>query len=80
MDKLKKTRGKFSKAGEPSKEKLKSSLNAFNELPPPSYDEWVILLKQVFKEVFRVLDNNSNIIIFIGNMYRNFESLEWQKS
>ena len=76
MDKLKKTRGKFSKAGEPSKEKLKSSLNAFNELPSPTYNEWIILLKKVFTEVFRVVDDNSYIIVFIGNMYRNFESKE----
>ncbi len=73
MDKLKKTRGKFSKAGEPSKDKLKSSLNVFNELPAPTYDEWIILLQNVFKEVFRVLKDNSLVIVFIGNMYRNFQ-------
>ena len=75
MDKLKKTRGKFSKAGEPSKEKLKSSLNIFNELPIPTYEDWTNLLEKVFTQVFRVLKNNSNLIVFIGNMYRNFDSI-----
>lgn len=75
MDKLKKTRGKFSKAGEPSKEKLKSSLKVFNELPVPTYEEWIILLKNVFKEVFRIVNNKAIVIIFIGNMYRNFETI-----
>ena len=74
MDKLKKTRGKFSRAGEPSKEKLKSSLNNFNELPPPTYDEWSSLLKSVFSNVYTKLKSQSLIIIFIGNMYRNFET------
>lgn len=73
MDKLKKTRGRFSKAGEPTKGKLKSSLNTFNELPAPTYEEWIQLLKNVFSQVFRVIKNNSIVIIFIGNMYRNFE-------
>lgn len=75
MDKLKKTRGKFSKAGEPSKEKLKSSLKVFNELPIPTYDEWIILLNDVFTECYRVIKNESCVIIFIGNMYRNFETI-----
>lgn len=75
MDKLKKTRGKFSKAGEISKDKLKSSLNTFNELPLPSYDDWIILLRTVFSDAFTVLKHNSRIIVFIGNMYRNFEKV-----
>ena len=73
MDKLKKTRGKFSKAGEPSKEKLKSSLNTFNELPIPTYQEWIQLMKKVFTDVQLKLQKGSFLIIFIGNMYRNFE-------
>lgn len=73
MDKLKKTRGRFSKAGEQSKDKLKSSLNIFNELPAPSYDEWIILLRTVFTDALSILKPKSKVIIFIGNMYRNFE-------
>lgn len=79
MDKLKKTRGKFSKAGEPSKGKLKSSLNTFNELPIPTYEEWTNLIRKVFTQVFRVLKNNSSLIVFIGNMYRNFDSIKNDK-
>ena len=75
MDKLKKTRGRFSKAGEQSKDKLKSSLNTFNTLPEPSYDEWLILLRNVFTDAMTTLKSNSKIIIFIGNMYRNFEKI-----
>ncbi len=80
MDKLKKTRGKFSKAGESSKEKLKSSLNTFNELPAPTYDEWVKLMKDVFTQAFRIIKNNSIAVIFIGNMYRNFVSMRNSKN
>ena len=75
MDKLKKTRGRFSKAGEQSKDKLKSSLNTFNTLPEPSYDDWLILLRNVFTDSITTLKSNSKIIIFIGNMYRNFEKI-----
>lgn len=75
MDKLKKTRGKFSRAGEPSKEKLKSSLNNFNELPLPTYNEWISLLNSVFSNVYTKLKSQSFIIVFIGNMYRNFETV-----
>lgn len=73
MDKLKHTRGKFSRAGEESEEKLPSSLKIFNEEPIPTKTEWLSLLKSVFKECHRVLSPNAVVLVFIGNMYRNVE-------
>ncbi len=71
MDKLPKTRGKFSRAGEPSKEPLKSSLNKFNDLKPYTKEEWESLLQSVFKECHRVLKPGRYLATFIGNMFRN---------
>jgi DNA modification methylase len=79
MDKLKKTRGRFSKAGESSKDKLKSSLNSFNDKPIPSITDWKKLLFSVFNESFRILKPDSFVLIFIGNMYRNFEDITSKK-
>jgi DNA modification methylase len=71
MDKLKKTRGRFSRAGEPTKEKLPSSLKIFNQIPIPSYPSWLKLLKEVYTQVYRILKPSSYVLTFIGNMYRN---------
>ncbi|MHA1448118.1 MAG: DNA methyltransferase [Candidatus Hodarchaeales archaeon] len=71
MDKLKKTRGKFSKAGEPSQGKLPSSLNKFNYEQPKSIREWMTILENVFDKCKGKLDTGGYLIVFIGNMYRN---------
>ncbi|MHA2296349.1 MAG: DNA methyltransferase [Candidatus Hodarchaeales archaeon] len=71
MDKLEKTRGKFSKAGEPTREKLPSSLKIFNAEPPKELPEWLNLLTKVFEVGNKKLVCNGYLIIFIGNMYRN---------
>ena len=71
MDKLPKTRGKFSRAGEPSRDPLKSSLNKFNDLEPYTKEEWESLLRSVFKECYRVLKTGRYVATFIGNMFRN---------
>lgn len=73
MDKLRQTRGKFSRAGEKSREKLNSSLKLFNEKPIPTIEEWRILIKNVFRDSYNILMKGSYLIIFIGNMYRNFK-------
>lgn len=71
MDKLEKTRGKFSKAGEESKEKLPSSLKKFNDNTIQSFDEWLALISEVFKLSRPKLKDSGKMIVFIGNMYRN---------
>ncbi|MHA1226272.1 MAG: DNA methyltransferase [Candidatus Hodarchaeales archaeon] len=73
MDKLKKTRGRFSRAGEPSKDKLHSSLHQFDDSKIQTIDEWLSLLTQVFKECFLRLKKGGYLIIFIGNMYRTIQ-------
>ncbi|MFW9991232.1 MAG: TRM11 family SAM-dependent methyltransferase [Candidatus Odinarchaeota archaeon] len=71
MDKLVKTRGKFSKAGEPTREKLPSSLKKFNTESPKEIPDWLALLENVFKVCKTKLEKNGYLVIFIGNMYRN---------
>jgi DNA modification methylase len=73
MDKLTKTRGKFSKAGEPPRNKLPSSLQKFNDQEILSKEKWEYLLYTVFQQLFHFLTPNSPLIIFIGNMYRNIQ-------
>ncbi|MHA1972340.1 MAG: DNA methyltransferase [Candidatus Hodarchaeales archaeon] len=73
MDKLKKTRGRFSRAGEPSRDKLRSSLHQFNDSKIQTIDEWLSLLTQVFQQCFIKMKKGGYIIIFIGNMYRTIQ-------
>ncbi|MHA2338777.1 MAG: TRM11 family SAM-dependent methyltransferase, partial [Candidatus Hodarchaeales archaeon] len=73
MDKLPKTRGKFSRAGEDSKEKLPSSLQKFNNVEYESKDVWLAKLTKIFSNFVPVLKDNSYLVIFIGNMYRNIQ-------
>ncbi|OLS26252.1 MAG: tRNA (guanine(10)-N2)-dimethyltransferase [Candidatus Heimdallarchaeota archaeon LC_3] len=73
MDKLPKTRGKFSRAGEKSLEKLHSSLNKFNSEEYKSKSQWINKLTNVFNNIIPITKESSLFIIFIGNMYRNFE-------
>lgn len=70
MDKLEKTRGKFSRAGEPSRDKLHSSLSKFNETEIPTLEVWLELLKEVFMACYAKLTPQKYLIVFIGNMYR----------
>lgn len=70
MDKLKKTRGKFSKAGEKSQGKLHSPLKKFNQSTILTIDEWLKLLEDVFSKCYTKLIAGKFLVVFIGNMYR----------
>ncbi|MFW9779951.1 MAG: DNA methyltransferase [Candidatus Heimdallarchaeota archaeon] len=70
MDKLEKTRGRFSRAGEKSKAKLHSSLKKFDQAQVISLEEWTGLLKEVFSLCYSKLASEGYCVVFIGNMYR----------
>ncbi len=70
MDKLKKTRGKYSRAGEPSKDKLHTPLSKFNETEILSINKWLELLTEVFSVCYSKLKEKRYLSVFIGNMYR----------
>ncbi|MHA1542316.1 MAG: DNA methyltransferase [Candidatus Hodarchaeales archaeon] len=70
MDKLVKTRGRFSKAGEHSRGKLPSSLKKFDQSEILSIEEWKKLMKEVFTICYNKLGERKYIVVFIGNMYR----------
>ncbi len=80
MDRLKKTRGSFSRAGvqENEKRKLKSSLKHFNEenneiikLKQVHIDSWAEEMRTIFVKCFPKLKKGGYSVVFIGNMYRN---------
>ncbi|UCG01728.1 MAG: class I SAM-dependent methyltransferase [Candidatus Heimdallarchaeota archaeon] len=73
MDKLQKTRGRFSKAGEKSRGKLPSPLHHFDRASILTIDEWLILLKTVFGHCYPKLIDGKYLVVFIGNMYRTIE-------
>ena len=75
MDKLQKTRGRFSKAGEQSREKLPSPLHSFNQASILTIDEWLDLLKTVFNQCYLKLIAGKYLVVFIGNMYRTIEEV-----
>ena len=70
MDKLTKTRGRFSKAGEDSKEKLHSSLKQFDQAKILTIQEWYALIEGVFRDCYKKLADSKILAVFIGNMYR----------
>ena len=70
MDKLAKTRGRFSKAGEESRGKLHTPLKQFNEAAILSLYDWQQLLREVFALCFKKLQPGKPLVVFIGNMYR----------
>ena len=73
MDKLEKTRGRFSRAGESPQPKLHSSLNQFNDQAIFTKSEWIRLLSDTFLLVYNLLQPKTRLLVFIGNMYRNIE-------
>ncbi|MFW9906694.1 MAG: DNA methyltransferase [Candidatus Thorarchaeota archaeon] len=73
MDKLQKTRGRFSKAGEESRGKLPSPLHRFNRTSILTIDEWLELLKTVFSHCYPKLMDGKYLVVFIGNMYRTID-------
>lgn len=79
MDKLQKTRGRFSKAGERSREKLPSPLHRFNQSSILTIDQWLDLLKNVFNQCYQKLIEGRNLVVFIGNMYRTMEEIRNRK-
>ncbi|MFX0084732.1 MAG: DNA methyltransferase [Candidatus Hodarchaeota archaeon] len=79
MDKLKKTRGRFSKAGEDSRDKLPSSLKRFNQSSILTITEWLKLLEDVFSKCYHKLRSNKYLIVFIGNMYRTMPETRERK-
>ncbi len=73
MDKLRKTRGRFSKAGEKSRNKLRSSLKQFDQAAFLTIQEWHALLEKVFSDCYPKLIPGNVLAVFIGNMYRTLE-------
>lgn len=73
MDKLQKTRGRFSKAGEESRGKLPSPLHRFNRASILTIQEWLKLLKTIFGHCYPKLIDGKYLVVFIGNMYRTIE-------
>jgi DNA modification methylase len=70
MDKLQKTRGRFSRAGEESQGRLPSPLHSFNRASILTLEEWLELLKTVFNQCYPKLLEGGYLVVFIGNMYR----------
>ncbi|MHA2319921.1 MAG: DNA methyltransferase [Candidatus Hodarchaeales archaeon] len=75
MDKLVKTRGRFSKAGEHSRDKLPSSLKKFDQTEILSIEEWKKLMQEVFTVCYKKLGERKHLVVFIGNMYRTLSEV-----
>ncbi len=80
MDKLKKTRGRFSKAGEKSQGKLHSPLKKFNQSTILTIDEWLKLLEDIFSKCYKKLRAGKFLVVFIGNMYRTISEYREDKT
>ena len=80
MDKLEKTRGRFSKAGEQSQDKLHSSLHQFDQASILTIEEWLDVLETVFTACYSKLIPDKYLVVFIGNMYRTIEETKGGKT
>lgn len=69
MDKAEKSKGRYKKAGEASKDNRKSRLSPFEQVSYQSKDEWLSELKDIFSKARPLLKTNSYLAVFIGDMY-----------
>ncbi len=69
MDKAEKSKGRYKKTGEVSKENRKSRLSPFEQVSYQSKDEWLSELKGVFSKAVPLLKKNGYLAVFIGDMY-----------
>ncbi len=76
MDKLQKTRGRFSRAGEHSRDKLHSSLHKFDQTAILTIEEWLDVLENVFTSCYSKLITGKYLVVFIGNMYRTIQQIK----
>lgn len=71
MDKVGRSNGKFKKADQEAKEKIKSNLSRFNNEVSQTKDEWLKDMEDIFSLSRPLLKNSGYIAVFIGDMYRN---------
>lgn len=71
MDKVGRSNGKFKKADQEAKEKIKSNLSRFNNEVSQTKDEWLKDMEDIFSLSRPLLKNNGYMAVFIGDMYRN---------
>jgi DNA modification methylase len=70
MDKTKKSKNKFKKVGEQSKENKRSKLSQFND-KEQTKEEWLNEMKEIFSLTYPLLNKNRYLVVFIGDMYKN---------
>lgn len=70
MDKTEKSKSKFKKTGEQSKENQKSKLSQFNN-KEQTKEEWLNEMKEIFSLSYPLLNKNRYLVVFIGDMYKN---------
>lgn len=71
MDKVDRSKGKFKKSDQATKEKIQSSLSKFNNQISQTKDEWLKDMKDIFLLSWPLLKKNGYMAVFIGDMYRN---------
>jgi DNA modification methylase len=71
MDKVSRSNGKFKKADQEAKEKIKSNLSRFNYEINQTKDEWLKDMEDIFSLSWPLLKHGGYLAIFIGDMYRN---------
>lgn len=71
MDKVGRSNGKFKKAGQEAKEKIKSNLSRFNFEVSQTKNEWLKDMEDIFSLSWPLLKHNGYLAVFIGDMYRN---------
>ncbi len=73
MDKAPRSKGKYKKHGEESRQAKLSKLSAFNEIKYGSKAQWLDQMHAVFNAAVSCLKNSGYLITFIGDMYYDNE-------
>jgi DNA modification methylase len=71
MDKVIKSKGKFKKVGEESKENRKSKLSSFNSTHYVDKATWLEQMQEIFRKASLLLKPKKYLAVFIGDMYFN---------
>ncbi|HUV07987.1 MAG TPA: class I SAM-dependent methyltransferase [Spirochaetia bacterium] len=73
MDKVPKSKGKYKRFGESSRDNRQSKLTPFNPVGYLTKEEWLGKMRIIFSRAIRLLKRGRYLAVFIGDMYNQGE-------
>ena len=69
MDKNRKSKGRYKKVGQSSKENRRSKLSPFNRIEYENKNDWLTAMEGIFAAAIGLLKQGKYLAVFIGDMY-----------